>query len=130
LRNDRDYERRRGPSVFGWVAIGLLVLLVLGVFLAPILWGGFGMMAPSTTNPRMYFGWFFFPLGFLFVLFIIFIIFFAFRLMWYPWWGRRYYYGGWSRRDEASEILRQRYARGEISKDQYDQMMRDLEQHR
>ncbi|HEX9915539.1 MAG TPA: SHOCT domain-containing protein [Candidatus Bathyarchaeia archaeon] len=31
---------------------------------------------------------------------------------------------GWS--GEAEEILRQRYARGEVTKEQYDQMLRDL----
>lgn len=35
-------------------------------------------------------------------------------------WRGQGYYGG------ATEILRQRYAKGEITKDQFDQMMRDL----
>lgn len=34
--------------------------------------------------------------------------------------------GGMGRYAEAEEILRQRYARGEITKDQYDKMLRDL----
>ena len=43
-------------------------------------------------------------------------------------WGyqRRY---GWWRYDGASQILRERYAKGEITKEQFDQMMRDLEGH-
>ncbi len=42
-------------------------------------------------------------------------------------WNRGYYrtgYGGGS----ALEILNQRYARGEITKDQYEQMKRDIQQ--
>jgi len=35
-------------------------------------------------------------------------------------------YGGYH--DGAAEILRRRYASGEITKDQFDQMMRDIEQ--
>jgi putative membrane protein len=86
----------------------------------------------SATAPYYgypFFGWFFFPFGFFF---IFFLIFFVGRLIFWPWgwgwgWRRRYGYGyGYS---EAHEILRQRYARGEITKEQFDQMSRDLEQH-
>ena len=84
----------------------------------------------STTTPYYgypFFGWFFFPFGFFF---IFFLIFFVGRMIFRPWgWG-----GGWSHRywygyGDAHEILRQRYARGEITKEQFDQMSRDLEQH-
>ena len=66
-----------------------------------------------------FFGWFFFiPL--------IFIAFFAFRFfLWRPWgWGRGWYYYD----DPAMETLRQRFARGEITKEQYEQMAKDLEE--
>jgi putative membrane protein len=82
-------------------------------------------MAPYYGYPS--FGWwFFFPFGFFF--FVI-VVFFVSRLVFWPWWG-----GGWRRRywygyGDAHEILRQRYARGEITKEQFDQMTRDLEQH-
>ncbi len=35
-------------------------------------------------------------------------------------------YGSYTEQDNALEILRQRYARGEISKEQFEQMKRDL----
>ena len=41
-------------------------------------------------------------------------------------WGWRGGYGWHGRADEAFHILRERYARGEITKDQYEAMMRDL----
>jgi len=58
--------------------------------------------------------------------FLFIVLFFISRLVFWPmgWgWRRRYWYG------DAREILRQGYARGEITKDQYEQMKRDLEQH-
>ena len=75
-----------------------------------------------------WFGWGFFPFGFLFFLIFLFI---NFRVVFWGWggawgWRRRYWYGY----GDASEILRQRYARGEITKEQFEQMSRDLEQHR
>ncbi|MDG6902652.1 MAG: SHOCT domain-containing protein [Nitrososphaerota archaeon] len=58
-------------------------------------------------------------------------MFFIFRVAFWGWgggwgWRRRYWYGY----GDAREILRQRYARGEITKEQFEQMSRDLEQHR
>ncbi len=70
---------------------------------------------------------FFFPFGWLFGLFFVFLLF---RFLFWPWgWG-----WGYSRRywdyDRAYHILRERYARGELSKEQFEAMLRDLEQHR
>jgi putative membrane protein len=80
---------------------------------------------PTTMMPYFAGWWFFFPFGFIFFFFIIFAIG---RLLFWPWrWGYRSHY--WHGHDEAADILRQRYARGEITKDQFAQMMRDLEQH-
>ena len=79
----------------------------------------------------MYYGypfigwWFFFPFG---IFFLFIVLFFVSRLIFWPmgWgWRRRYWYGY----GDANEILRQRYARGEITKDQFEQIKRDLEQH-
>jgi putative membrane protein len=70
----------------------------------------------------MFGGWL---LGFLFVCFLVMMVF-------------RFFFGGsWNHRMgwgmhrmggamDAEEIIRQRYARGEITKEQYDQMLRDL----
>lgn len=80
-------------------------------------------------------GWGFFPFGFFFAFFWIFAIFWFIRWIFWPrrwgygwgwgYYGRRY----WGYGDRAYYILRERYARGEITKEQFDQMMRDLEQH-
>ncbi len=73
-----------------------------------------------------------FPWGFgwLWALFGFFLFFGLLRWAFFPWhWGghyRRYGYGSFGRENEAYQILRERYARGEITKDQYEAMMRDL----
>jgi len=75
-------------------------------------------------------GWFFWPIG---IFFFLIFLFFVARVMFWGWggggWRHRYSYGYGYGYGDAHEILRQRYARGEISKEQFDQMTRDLEQH-
>ena len=98
-----------------FVAIALLLLLVL---LYPASFG-----VPGASNPRYYpFG------GFLFLFFILIIGFFIVRV---AFWGTRM--GRYGRRDpenygmnRPAMIARMRYARGEISREQYDQIMQDL----
>jgi len=69
-----------------------------------------------------------FGLGILWIFFIIMAFMFIGRLIfWGSWRGVR---RGYWRSDSAEEILRQRYARGEVTKEQFDQMMRDLQQGR
>jgi len=61
-------------------------------------------------------------------LFLLFALSWAVRWFFWPWgWGRGYSRRGYWHGDESYYILRARYARGEITKEQYDQMMRDLE---
>lgn len=101
-----------------WLFVGLGVMFALigvGVLLAALEHGryvtGYGFWP---------FGFFWFPWGLFFLVFVFF--------WWIPRWGwgyygRRYWHHGY---DPARSIARERFARGEISKDQYDQMLRDL----
>ncbi len=72
------------------------------------------------------FGWVGGLLGILFFFWIFwFFSGFLWRRAWWGW-GRPYsYYRRWGH-DDAEEILRARYARGEITKEQFDSMMGDL----
>lgn len=74
-----------------------------------------------------WFGWWLFPFGAVFFLVFLFLVF---RLVFWGWgggWGRRRQY--WYDSGDAHEILRRRYARGEITKEQSEPMNRDLELH-
>jgi uncharacterized membrane protein len=103
--------------LFGWILLGILAALVVGAILifAVGFWFGFVPLA-------LYKGFFFFPFGFLIFLLFIFLIF---RLAFWGsggWgWRRRGYY--WT---DSREILRQRYARGEISKEQLEEGLRAI----
>ncbi len=106
------------------LVIGLLVLLVL-----IILFGPFPLIQYNIDGTPILIG---FPLLliFLFDLFLLIV----------SWIGRRkgrwggvppffwYYRSGWD--EDAFEILDERYARGEITKEQYDQMAEDLRRRR
>jgi uncharacterized membrane protein len=119
---------QRNRHIFGWVIAGLLGLFVVGGL---ALWG-FALLTGhiSLLYPAPFGFFFLFPIGFLI---FIFLVFFAIRVaFWGRWSGggwrarRGYYYGD----ADAREILRIRYARGEISKDQLGQMMKDLDEHK
>ena len=128
VQNDNQ-PHRHGVGIFGWAVFALIALIVVGIFVSPFLWGYYGMM-PTGTNTAysmpFFGGWFFWPFGFLIILFLIFGVS---RWLFSPW-GRGYYGGRWQRYGAPEEILRRRYARGEITKDQFDQMMRDIQQER
>ncbi len=116
-----DHEFRRPRYFFAWGIIALLVLVAVSVGLSAYFWA---------TRPLAgaVYPFYFFPFFPFFGLFWIFIIFFGLKFLFWPWrwhYSRRY----WRYGDDAYQILRARYARGEITKDQFDQMMRDLEQH-
>ncbi len=115
---DEMLRRRRA---LGWLVGGLGILLVAVFAIAAIARFHF-YPAMMPYNGGWFFFPFFFPLGFLFFFFIVFGLG---RLLFSPWgWGWRR--GYWYHHDGAGEILRERYARGEITKEQFDQMMRDL----
>ena len=106
-----------------------MVIVAIISFFALIAIRGYPLPPATYNGYPMWGGWFFWPIGFIF--FFLFIFFIG-RLLFWGWggwgWRRRYWYGyGYG---DAHEILRQRYARGEITKEQFDQMMRDLDQHR
>jgi len=116
-----DQRAHRG-NPFARAVIAFVVIAVVAFF-AVILFRGFPA-GPGPYYGYPWYGWWFFPFGIFF--FFIFLIFVS-RLVFWPmgWgWRRRYWYGY----GDAREILRQRYARGEITKEQFDQMNRDMDQ--
>lgn len=114
--NDVEWNRMRRFAAWG---VAGLIILIGALIVASLIFPG----------PRP-FGAFFFPFhfGWLGGIFMILVIFWVARWFFWPWrrWG---YYQPASqyREDDAQNILRARYARGEITKEQYEQMTRDLE---
>jgi putative membrane protein len=122
-----------------WIGLGLLaiVLLVASSWGGGMAFGGgmtpFGAFGPFGYRPFVA-PWLFGLLGFgvlvkaLFFGLIFFLLFRLFRGRGY----RRGYYGDYTRTHDYSEqspeeILRRRYAAGEISREQYEDMRRTLE---
>ena len=119
------YDPRRW-RVGHWIRLGILV--VFAVFVAAMIYFllvGAPTIPAGTAYPMVPFwgfGWIWILLGF----------FLFFGLLRFAFWGPRYWGGYYGRHgyfggpNEAYHILRTRYARGEITKEQYEQMMRDL----
>ena len=121
--NTEDNERVRRGMRFGWLLVCLILLAVLVFVIALTVRVFFPPAAMPYYGGRFFL--FFFPLG---VLVFFLVVFVTARLVFWPWGGgyRRAY---WRHHNEATEIVKARYARGEITKEQFDQIMRDLEQH-
>ena len=112
----------RPPRLWPWILIPVVALLAVVTFAVV------GLLTVGAAGPYPWPWWGFFPwfpfvgiwifFGFLFLLGV-------FRCSGGPWgWG---YAGG---RDDSRAILRERYARGEITREQFDRMRRDLDEHR
>ncbi len=107
-----DQESNRISKIVGWGILGLLIVIAVSiavsVYLAP---------RPLGSFFPFHFGW----LGGIFLIFAVFWI--AKWLIW-PWGGRSYPYR--YQRISAQSILKERYAKGEIAKEQFEQMMHDI----
>jgi putative membrane protein len=80
----------------------------------------------NTTSSQSYGWWPGAPFGWFLFIPLFFIVFFALRFYWWGPWGG----GGWwyYRGDSAMDILRERFARGEITREQFEQMKKDIQQ--
>jgi putative membrane protein len=118
-----QHPHRGNP--FAWAALAVVLVAVIAL-IAVLAFHGYPASPAGSYYGYPFFGWwFFFPFGIFFLLMVLFLVS---RVVFWPMgggWRRRYWYGY----GDANEILRQRYARGEITKEQFDQMKRDLEQH-
>jgi len=110
------------PIIIGVVFAGVALLLLLVLFYPT----AFGLSQPSYPY-RYPFG------GFFILFFVVIVLFFVVRVaFWSVRWGgygRRSgggYSGGQYGPNRPAMIARMRYARGEISREQYDQIMKDL----
>ena len=108
-----------GPRPFRWLLVPALVVVAF----AAIVVGASFYFRPAA--PQGYYWWPWAPFGWFLLIPLFFVAFFALRFFFWGWWGGRgWYYRG----DSAMEVLRERFARGEITKEQFDQMRKDLAQ--
>lgn len=124
------YPRRPPPHPRRWIYIGVAVMLALvgvALFLVLLSPATFGYHPASGIGPFGVFG------GLFLIFFIVFIVLWIVRIgMWSSRPRRSGYYNqgggpGGGGRYRAFAIARERYARGEITREQYDQLIQDLQ---
>ncbi len=118
--------RRR--SSWPWLALVAVIVVLVAVVVVYILYldGAFGGGTPGRPAGIFYYGFFPFFLILLLVFFLVRVVFWT-SMAGYR---RQRYRSGIPGPDPAIVTVRQRYARGEISREQYDQMMTELTRRR
>ncbi len=123
-----EQESNHIRRIVGWGIIGLIAVIGLSIALSLYL-------APWPPGEGFGYPFFFFPFhfGWLGAIFLIFIVFLVARWFLWPWrrgegGGGGYYAYPQQQRPDAASIVRERYAKGEITKEQFEQMLRDLRQ--
>ncbi len=114
-------DHRHGISALQWVLIAAVAaLVIMGIFMFSYYATGGGRLYGMMSYP-------FFPLGFGFmgIFWILVIVAIPLLIIW-P--GNRGQVNAAVQPDDALQVLRMRYAKGEITKEQFDQMSRDLTQ--
>lgn len=98
------------------MVVPALLVAVLAAGVAVSLYFDAGRAAPGQWWPWAPFGWLFFIPA-------LFVGFLALRWFWWGNWGGR----GWCYQEEdAIQVLGVRFARGELTKEQFEQMKEDL----
>lgn len=136
----KQYESYNDSGRFP-TALVAVIAVALAVFIAVVLILLYFSSGPYYGSPYGYGwggmmgGWMGFPMLFMIPIGIIILIIIGYVIYRGVWWGSgccggRYGYYGHYRSDEdrenAMEILRRRYARGEITKEQFEQMKKDV----
>jgi putative membrane protein len=121
--NDQEWRRARG--FIAWGVLGLIILVGVSIITSLVFFG-----ARSQGSFYPYFPVYFFPFHFGWLIggvFIILLLFLIARWVFLPWRNGNLP-GSYSRPhdDDAYGILKERYAKGEITKEQFEQMMLDL----
>jgi len=108
-------RNRRNAPRWGlvWVSVFLAIIAII-------------VSINLVFRPARYYLWYPFAFGWIWVPFGFFFLFLTLRWFFWPW-GWSYQRSSWTGGD-AYEILRERFARGEITNEQFERMTRDLNQ--
>jgi putative membrane protein len=119
--NDPEWRRVRG--FIAWGVFGLVILVGVSIIASLLV---FGLRSPGTFYP--FFPAFFFPFhfGWLGSIFIFLVVFLIARWVFLPRRNGNSLSSYSQYHDGAHKILKERYAKGEITKEQFEQMMLDL----
>jgi putative membrane protein len=118
------------PFRWLWIIFGIVVLSIFAIIVASTIYFGLSLGHAVLFAPHVFsfpfFGFGFAFLGILVLALFLGLLFRTFR------WRRGYNSGRWGYygQDSAMDSLRQRYARGEITREEFEQMASDLEKHR
>ena len=83
----------------------------------------------NPEHPWMWWPWggmWIFPIFMIVIMFIFFFLFFGRGGCRMPWWGPGEHHKESGGLETALEILKKRYAKGEITKEEFDQMKKDI----
>ncbi len=133
MTNQESNSTRR---IVGWGIIIVGLIIVIGLLIAVSLYY-FAPWRPGVVGGDFDYPFFFpsfpFHFGWLGPIFLILIVFLIARWFFWPLRerggeGASYYLYPKQQRPDAESIVKERYAKGEITKEQFEQMLRDLRQ--
>jgi putative membrane protein len=116
-----EHESHRIRRIMGWGIIGLITVIGLSVALSLY----FVPQRPAGFHFPFFFPFHFGGLG---AIFLILIVFFIARRFFRPRREDGYYLYPHQQEVDATSIIRERYAKDEITKEQFEKMLRDLRQ--
>ncbi|HJU35617.1 MAG TPA: SHOCT domain-containing protein [Nitrososphaera sp.] len=120
--SNQEKQSNRIRRIVGWGIIGLITIVAASVVLS------YFTPRPVVEEEGFYYNnpFFLFRFGWVGGIILIFITFWLARWFLWPWRRRGDYFSyGYPHRD-AESILKERYAKGEITKEQFEQIMCDL----
>jgi putative membrane protein len=116
VMSSQQKGNRGTPWIYGAFAIGGTVAVLAAIIILA------SLLRPTLLSGASFYPWFHFFPFFPFVAFLIVIFFVKWSL-----WGWGWRSGDWRYYSDARRILEERYARGELTREQLEQMRNDLE---
>lgn len=133
-RYDSHNDSERFPTTLVAIVTVALAVIIASVLILAYFSSNYGYYGYSWRGGMMG-GWMGFPMLFMFPIALVILILIGYAIYRDIWWGGgccgdhyRHHGHYWSdeERETAMEILKRRYANGEITREQFDQMRKDI----